>query len=104
MGDASLGKQRWYSGATRGQWMALIAALLGWAFDGFEMGIFPLVANPALVQLLGLSEKNRLALELGKQIPSLPEGERADKANELAELRAQVREPVRQWNALITAA
>ncbi|HEY8506223.1 MAG TPA: hypothetical protein VIL46_16670, partial [Gemmataceae bacterium] len=47
--------QRWYQGVTRGQWMALIAALLGWMFDGFEMGIFPMVARPALIDLLGLS-------------------------------------------------
>jgi MFS family permease len=52
---------RWYSGATRGQWLALAAALLGWAFDGFEQGIFPLVGRPALVELLGLSEDARLA-------------------------------------------
>src|SRR5947209_13476159 len=26
----------------------LLAAFLGWMFDGLEMGIFPLVANPAL--------------------------------------------------------
>lgn len=31
-----------------GKWMALIAALLGWLFDGLEMGLFPLVARPAL--------------------------------------------------------
>src|SRR6266403_5503222 len=37
----------------RGQWMALAAALLGWMFDGFEMGLFPLVARPALRDLLG---------------------------------------------------
>ena len=42
---------RWYSGATRGQWLALTAALLGWAFDGFEQGVFPLVARPALIEL-----------------------------------------------------
>ena len=34
--------------AQRGLWMALAAALLGWMFDGFEQGIFPLVARPAL--------------------------------------------------------
>ena len=28
--------------------MALLAAFLGWMFDGMEMGIFPLVARPAL--------------------------------------------------------
>src|SRR6516164_116872 len=27
-------QQRWYTGATRDQWLALTAALLGWAFDG----------------------------------------------------------------------
>jgi len=35
-----------------GRWMALTAALLGWLFDGFEMGLFPLVARPALIDLL----------------------------------------------------
>ena len=38
----------------RGKWMALIAALLGWMFDGFEMGLFPLIGTPALQDLLGL--------------------------------------------------
>lgn len=36
----------------RGKWMALTAALLGWMFDGLEMGLFPLVARPALKDLL----------------------------------------------------
>jgi MFS transporter, SHS family, sialic acid transporter len=36
----------------RGKWMALIAALLGWMFDGFEMGLFPLVGPNALDDLL----------------------------------------------------
>lgn len=31
--------------------MALVAAFLGWMFDGMEMGIFPLVARPALQQM-----------------------------------------------------
>ena len=35
-----------------GKWMALTAALLGWLFDGLEMGLFPLVARPALRELL----------------------------------------------------
>ena len=29
-------------------WLTLLAAFLGWFFDGMEMGIFPLVARPAL--------------------------------------------------------
>ena len=39
-------------GITRGQWLVLTAALLGWMFDGLEMGLFPLVARPALRNLL----------------------------------------------------
>jgi MFS family permease len=36
----------------RGIWMALVAALFGWMFDGFEMGLFPLVGPHALDELL----------------------------------------------------
>ncbi|MCB1228280.1 MAG: MFS transporter [Verrucomicrobiales bacterium] len=32
--------------------MALAAAFLGWLFDGFEMGLFPLIGRPALLDLL----------------------------------------------------
>ncbi|MFM7149322.1 MAG: MFS transporter [Gemmataceae bacterium] len=39
-----------------GKWMALIAALLGWLFDGLEMGLFPLTARSALLDL-GVAEK-----------------------------------------------
>jgi SHS family sialic acid transporter-like MFS transporter len=39
-------------GTGRSRWMALTAALLGWMFDGLEMGLFPLVARPALANLL----------------------------------------------------
>ncbi len=35
-----------------GRNMALIAAFLGWLFDGFEMGLFPLVGKSALEDLL----------------------------------------------------
>src|SRR4051794_18893195 len=38
--------------AERGKWMALTAALLGWAFDGLEMGLFPQAGRPALQDLL----------------------------------------------------
>src|SRR5438132_1058873 len=47
---------------TRGKWMALAAALLGWMFDGLEQGLFPLVARPALLDLLGPSEEGNIAL------------------------------------------
>ncbi len=39
----------------RRQTMTLLAALLGWMFDGMEMGIFPLVARPALQHMQVLS-------------------------------------------------
>jgi MFS transporter, SHS family, sialic acid transporter len=35
------------------KYMTLLAALLGWMFDGFEMGLFPLIGGPALADLLG---------------------------------------------------
>jgi MFS family permease len=37
-----------------GKWLALAAALLGWMFDGMEMGIFSMVGRPALRDLLGI--------------------------------------------------
>jgi len=46
-----------YAGDTitaRQRWLVLVAAFLGWMFDGVEMGIFPLVARPALQELLGV--------------------------------------------------
>jgi MFS family permease len=36
----------------KGKWMALAAALLGWMFDGAEMGIFSMVGRPAVKDLL----------------------------------------------------
>jgi MFS family permease len=38
------------------KWLVLLAAFLGWMFDGLEMGIFPLVARPALSHLLNSSD------------------------------------------------
>ena len=35
-----------------GRWMALAAALLGWMFDGAEMGLFSMVGRSALLDLL----------------------------------------------------
>ena len=39
-------------GSGKGKWMALAAALLGWMFDGAEMGIFSMVGRPAVKDLL----------------------------------------------------
>ncbi len=40
------------SSTTRGKWLVLAAAFLGWMFDGYEIGLFPVVARPALRSLL----------------------------------------------------
>lgn len=49
----------------RGKWMALSAALLGWMFDGLEMGLFPLVARPALQDLLRDTSDKDVGLWMG---------------------------------------
>jgi len=35
------------------RYMALLAAFLGWLFDGVEIGLYPLVAKPAITELVG---------------------------------------------------
>src|SRR6516165_3875560 len=47
---------------SRGKWLALAAALLGWMFDGLEQGLFPLVGRQALLDLLGPSGEQLIAL------------------------------------------
>src|SRR5437763_13734849 len=37
---------------SRARWLVFCSAFLGWMFDGLEMGIFPLVARPALQELM----------------------------------------------------
>ncbi len=43
--------------SARGRWLALTAALLGWMFDGLEMGLFPQIARPPLRELLNADGK-----------------------------------------------
>ena len=52
---------------SRGAWLALAAALLGWMFDGAEMGVFSLVGRPALMDLLpdGPDKEKQVADGLG---------------------------------------
>lgn len=40
----------------RQRYLTLIAALLGWALDGVEMGVFPVIAWPALTELLNSND------------------------------------------------
>ena len=48
------------------RYAALVAALLGWLFDGFEMGLFPVISRPALVDLLGYGGKVMSAEQEGR--------------------------------------
>ena len=50
---------------TRANWLVLLAAFLGWLFDGFEIGLFPLVAGPALRDLLGHPTEDVIAQWMG---------------------------------------
>jgi MFS family permease len=40
----------------RALWTVLLAAFLGWLFDGYEQGLFPLIARPALQNILGAAK------------------------------------------------
>jgi len=54
---------------TRAQWLVLAAAFLGWMFDGVEMGIFPLVARPALQSMMpasALSQDQFVGIWMGR--------------------------------------
>ncbi len=84
--------QPWYRNVTRGQWMALAAALLGWMFDGFEMGIFPLVARPALIDVLHLSDDASAATD------------KASSEDRRLEAKKRVDVQVGLWHGRITAA
>lgn len=46
--------------SSRDQTLVLVAALLGWMFDGFEMGLFPLIGNQALQNLLPNAPRSEL--------------------------------------------
>jgi SHS family sialic acid transporter-like MFS transporter len=49
----------------RSQWIVLFAAGLGWLFDGYEIGLFPLLARPALRQILGAGGDEQIGAWMG---------------------------------------
>jgi len=51
---------------SRDRWMVLLAAFLGWMFDGLEMGLFPLVARPALSDLMGMPGEELVGQWMGR--------------------------------------
>src|SRR5215467_8565699 len=50
------------SSSGAGKWMALAAALLGWLFDGAEMGIFSMIGRPAVKDLLNTADESVVGL------------------------------------------
>ncbi len=50
---------------SRERWLVLSAAFLGWMFDGLEMGIFPLVARPALRDLMQITDDRLVGWWMG---------------------------------------
>lgn len=50
----------------KGAMLALAAAFLGWLFDGFEIGLFPVVARPALLDMLGPGSEGLVGEWMGK--------------------------------------
>src|SRR5215510_9135986 len=53
------------AGSGKGKWLVLTAAFLGWMFDGLEMGIFPVVARPALQEMLGTQSDQQVGPWMG---------------------------------------
>jgi MFS family permease len=53
------------SAGNRERWLVLTAAFLGWMFDGVEQGVFPLVARPALQDLLAVQSDKLLGPWMG---------------------------------------
>ena len=51
--------------AGKGAWLALTAALLGWMFDGAEMGIFSMVGRQAVMDLLKTTDESLIGLWFG---------------------------------------
>ncbi len=74
----------------RGRNLALLAALLGWMFDGMEMGLFPLVGRDALTELVGVQEQVSAA--------TATQGEAA-----AAELRKELDTTVGRWYGIVLA-
>jgi MFS family permease len=48
-----------------GAWLALAAALLGWMFDGAEMGIFSMVGRQAVMDLMQTTDERVIGLWFG---------------------------------------
>jgi MFS transporter, SHS family, sialic acid transporter len=61
----SFNQDRQVERITSGQWLVLIGALLGWLFDGMEMGVFSLVGRSALSDLLATTDETKIGFWFG---------------------------------------
>ena len=64
----AFGSSPWYRSLNRSQWKALVAANLGWTFDGFEVFALILTVGVALHQLLDPSQYPRIPFYAGAVI------------------------------------
>lgn len=51
---------------TKNQWLVLLAAFLGWMFDGVEMGLIPIVGGPAVQDLLNVNDNSIIGYWMGR--------------------------------------
>ena len=63
MSDATLTSQPWYRSLNRSQWNMLLAANLGWLFDGFEL--YGLFLGPAMHSLLDPAQYPQIPAYIG---------------------------------------
>src|SRR6516225_7571990 len=65
MSEAVATPQPWYRSLNRSQWNILLAANLGWLFDGFELYALFLTVGPAMRALLGPSQYPQIPVYIG---------------------------------------
>src|SRR3989475_316599 len=65
MTDTVALRQPWYRGLNRHQWNILLAANLGWLFDGFELYALILTVGPAMRSLLDPSQYPQIPAYVG---------------------------------------
>ena len=65
MSDTVATSQPWYSSLNRSQWNILLAANLGWLFDGFELYALFLTVGPAMRALLEPSQYPQIPAYIG---------------------------------------
>ena len=65
MSEAVATSQPWYRSLNRSQWNILLAANLGWLFDGFELYALFLTVGPAMRALLGPSQYPQIPVYIG---------------------------------------